>query len=267
MKQSSTFSIKGNVRTVLIVTYIILAVMIIVSVLGILNGDVIYSEEIRLSFIATDVANLIIGVPYLIISLVLACNERNLGLILLPGALLYVIYVYLPYVIAVQFGILFILWLILIVLAFYALIFLLTMIDMAILSSRIQEYYPIKWVVCVLAGLGTMILVRQTGLIVTALKEGNAVAMTDISLWIDDGLLAPALILMSFLLWRRQAFGYVCSSALLIMYALLSMAVVVIFIYQRVTMGDPMDIAGVIILLIMSLICLGPFLRIIKGMK
>lgn len=67
--------------------------MAVASVAGLLYPEQIYStEELRQSFMATDVVNLCIGLPILLGSMWFAWRGKLLGLLFWPGALFAVFY-------------------------------------------------------------------------------------------------------------------------------------------------------------------------------
>jgi hypothetical protein len=68
------------------------------SLAGLLFPDSIYpTYELRDAFLANDVVNLIIGLPTLLVSMWLTRGGKLIGLLLWPGALLYILYNYIAY--------------------------------------------------------------------------------------------------------------------------------------------------------------------------
>lgn len=83
------------------VSLLIAGLIFIVSVAGLLFWTDVYpTDELLESFVPTDVVNLFIGLPILLVSMGLAWRGRLIGLLLWPGALFFVLYTYLIYTLA-----------------------------------------------------------------------------------------------------------------------------------------------------------------------
>jgi len=94
--------IKGNLKMVYILSLSIECLFVFTSVLGILLGSTIYpTEELFNNFISNDVVNLLIGLPVILVSIVLTFRGKLVGLLFLPGSLLFVVYNYMIYILAI----------------------------------------------------------------------------------------------------------------------------------------------------------------------
>lgn len=67
------------------------------------------------------------------------------------------------------------------------------------------------------------------------------------------------------LLWQRKPLGYVCGAGLLLQYAVLALSVVPILLAEPRTSGTPVDVAGVAVLLVMTVVCLAPLAGFVRG--
>ena len=77
----------------------------ILSIAGLLFQEAVYpTEELRQSFVANDVVNLLIGLPILLVSMALARRGKLIGLLFWPGALFFVVYNAIAYVFALPAG-------------------------------------------------------------------------------------------------------------------------------------------------------------------
>ena len=99
---------------------LIAILMAAASVAGLLYPANLYpADELRQSFLPTDLVNLLIGLPILLGSMWLARRGRLIGLLLWPGALFYVLYNYLVYVFAMPLNVAFLLHLTLVTLSLF----------------------------------------------------------------------------------------------------------------------------------------------------
>jgi hypothetical protein len=108
----------------------------LLSLAGLIFPSKIYpSEALFQTFMTNDVINLIVGIPILVGSIWLTGREQLAGLLLWPGALLFVIYNYIAYMIGIPFSALTLASLALILLSAYIIIDLLKTID----DQTVQE--------------------------------------------------------------------------------------------------------------------------------
>lgn len=184
--------------------------MTVVAVVGLLYPNIIYpSDKLFQSFVPPDVVILVIGLPILLVSMWFARRGKLIGLLCWPGALFYVLYIYVPYVLGVPFSVLFLPYLVLLTLSTCTMIGIVASIDGEAVHQWLNGIVPARTSGGILAGLAILIIVRQIALIVTALTSQALVDTQELALWIDDFAVAcPALLLIGgFLLWRRKTLG------------------------------------------------------------
>jgi hypothetical protein len=122
--------IKRNLKLVYILSLIIVSLLVIASICGILFGSVIYpTDELLSTFISNDVVNLLIGLPIIIGSIFLTLRGKLIGLLFWSGALFFVLYTYMIYVLAMPLNWAFLLHLTLTTLSVYTIIILVASID------------------------------------------------------------------------------------------------------------------------------------------
>jgi hypothetical protein len=81
------------------ISLLIALLMAAASIAGLLRPDVVYpADELVRSFVPTDAATLFIGLPVLLGSIWLTWRGKLVGLLFWPGALLFVLYNYIVYV-------------------------------------------------------------------------------------------------------------------------------------------------------------------------
>ncbi len=253
--------IRSNLTFAFILSLVIAILIVVVSIIGIVYKKSIYpSDEILIAFLSTDFVNLIIGLPLLLISMLLTRYKKLIGLLSWPGALFYIVYVYIPYMISVPFNALFLPYLLLVTLSLYTMIGIIVSIDSNAVKEQLIKIVPVKPVVGIIGGLGILIILRQVGIIITSLISNKNVDMQEIALWIDDFVVAaPALLIISFLLWKQKSLGYVVAAGILLAYGALSIGLIPLLIFEARFTGYSIDLASIIVLLVMAAICFVPF--------
>ena len=249
------------------ISFVIALVITVASVVGLLYQTVIYpTGELLLSFAPSDVFNLVVGLPILLGSMWLARRGKLIGLLCWPGALFYVLYIYVPYVIGVPFNVLFLPYLVLVALSAYTLIGLVASIDGEVVRQRLTGFVPARTSGGILVGLAILVIVRQTAVIVTALASQTPVDAVEISSWIADFTVAvPVLLVGGIQLWQRKALGYVAGAGLLLGYGVLALSVIPFFVLQARYTASPIDVAGIVVVLVMAALCFIPFSFFVRG--
>jgi hypothetical protein len=242
-------------------------IMTVASIVGLLYQTVIYpTGELLLSFAPSDAFNLVVGLPILLGSMWLARRGKLIGLLCWPGALFYVLYMYVPYVIGVPFNVLFLPYLVLVVLSAYTLIGLVASIDGEVVRQRLNGFVPARTSGGILVGLAILIIVRQTALIVTALTSQTPLDTLELPPWIADFTVAiPMLLVGGTLLWRHEALGYIAGAGLLLGYGVLALSVIPFMVLQARSTASPIDVAGIVVVLVMAALCFIPFAFFVRG--
>jgi len=240
--------------------------MIFTSVIGLAYQRVIYpSNALRTAFVASDGYSLVVGLPVLLGSMWLARRGRLIGLLSWPAAFFYVLYVYIPYVLGVPFNLLFLPHLLLVVLSAYTLIGLLAAIDGEAVRQRLDGFVPVRIAAGIFIVLGIFILFRQMVLIIGAMAGGEPVGMLERATFVADFAVLPMLIAAGVLLWRRAPLGYAAGPGLLLGYGLLALSLVPFFVVQSRISGRPIDSSGVVVVVVMAALCLGPFAFFVRA--
>ncbi|MFH1853634.1 MAG: hypothetical protein ABIA75_14960 [Candidatus Neomarinimicrobiota bacterium] len=244
-----------------ILSLIVAVLLTITALASISYRYTIYpTAELRHGFVATDVGNLVIALPLLMACLWLTRRGKTSALLLWPGALFYVLYGYLPYLIVIPFGLLFPAYSLLITFSLYTIIYLIANLDAAAIRQRFAAA-PAKiggGALVVLAGFN---ILRQAVLMVTAAANQAPVALLDQAMWIADfTFFVPALLVGGILLWRGRPLGYATGPALLLAYSALVFGLIPVVMVQARAGGLPFPIVDIVVLLIMAAICLVPLL-------
>lgn len=224
------------------------------------------TEEVFLSFVPSDAFNLAVGVPVLLASMCQARRGRLIGLISWPGALFYILYMYIPYLIAVPFNVLFLPYVALVTLSAFTLIGLVASIDGRAVRQWLNGFVPARASAGILIGLALLIVARQMALVITALATQVRVDEMEVATWIADFAVAvPLLLAGGILLWRRRPLGYVAGAGLLLGYAILALGVIPFLAFEPRYSGSPLDVAGIAAVLVMAVLCLVPFAFFVRA--
>lgn len=250
-------------------SWIVAILMTGTSILGIAFHSILYpTDTLYQSFVPTDIVNLVLGLPALIVSMWLSHRGQIIGWICWIGALFYVAYTYIAYLIAIPFHYLFLPYLLLISFSVYTLLGMVMNTDGQVLHNHLIDRVPAKISGGILFGLAVFILFRQSGLIVSAYFETQAIDQTEIALWIADLTLAcPSLFIAGILLWKKKPLGYILGGGLLFVYALLSIAAIIVLGIQPYISTVTVDWIGIIVLCLMAMACLVPFSYFVRGVK
>jgi hypothetical protein len=238
----------------------------IASLAGLLFQSSIYpTDELVESFVPNDVVNFVVGVPILLASMWLARRDRLLGLLFWPGALFYVFYTYLVYVLSMPLNVGFLLNLALIVLSAYTMMGLLASIDGEAVKQQLGGAVSERVGGGVLAGLGALFLLRAGAMLIGGLTSQEPMVVTEAALNVSDFLTAPALIIGGVLLWRREALGYVVGLGLLFHASMAFLGLTLVLILQPFVIGAEFALVDVVVVLIMGMVCFVPFGLFARG--
>jgi hypothetical protein len=246
---------------------VIALLMALISVAGLVYGTGLYvTEEMLLLKLPVDLFTLAVGLPILLGSMWLARRGELLGLLCWPGALLYVAYVYLANAIGVPFGVLFLVYVALVVLSVYTIIGLVASIDAEAVRQRLAGSVPARLCGGILVGITLLFTVMNLGRVVAALTSPMQDYALEFPVWIADFLvLAPAWFVGGVLLWQRKALGYVAGTGLLLQSSMMFVGPIFALIFSALYTASPLDVSGIVIVLVAGLICFVPYALFARG--
>lgn len=242
-------------------------IMAIASIAGILYWNVLYPASQAVGSVGSDVFNIVAVLPILLISMWLARRGSLIGLLLWPGALFYVLYIYVFNVIGLPVTVLFLPYVILAVLSAYTIIGLIASIDVNVVRQRLAGVVPRRAAGGILVGLALLFIVMDAYAVIATLLSHTPVDLQKQTTWAVDFIVeCPALLIGGVLLWRREAPGYVASAGLLLQIGALLVAVPVGAVLGALLTGSPID-ASSAMLLIIGVIPIALLALIIRGAK
>jgi hypothetical protein len=265
-EHNASLPIKGEFTLAYALSLVVALIMTVASVAGLLYQTRIYpAEELRLAFVPNDVVNLVIGVPILLGSMWLTRRGKLIGLLFWPGALFYVLYNYLVYILGMPLNVVFLLYLILVTLSAYTMIGLVASIDGEAVQEQLGGVVPERVAGGVLVGFGTLFFLRVVVVIIDALISQIAVAEVELALLITDFLFVPAWVIGGVLLWRRKALGYVAATGLLFQSSMLFIGLVLFMLLQPLLTDSPLKVIDVVVVFIMGSISFIPLALFVRG--
>jgi hypothetical protein len=247
-------------------TVVVVLLIASLSIAGLLFPTTVYpSEDLRRSFLPNDVVTLILAVPVLVGSMILAQRRSLFGMLFWPGALFYIVYSLIPYAVATPHPILFVLYLVSMALSLFVLYGLLIRIPAAEYQTRLRSQAPERLAGGVLVGLGILFLFRQVTLGIQALQHQVILTRPEAATIVADLFFMPIWVIGGVLLWRRQAFGYVLGVGLFFQACMLFIGLLTVFVFQPILAAAPFPTQDFIVILTMSLICFIPLALLIRN--
>jgi hypothetical protein len=260
--------VKRGLRSIYILSLIIAILMAVSSLAGILYQSEIYpTDELLETFMSNDAVNLFIGLPIILGSMFLTSRKKLIGLLLWPGALFFILYNYLIYVLAMPFNLAFLLDLTLVTLSLYTIIALVASVDGKAIQQRLNGKVQERISGGVLVGMGVLFFFQVVGVMVFTLADQTSITGTELATHVSDFLYSPALVIGGILLWRRKAFGYVSGLGLLFQLSMLFIGLIMFLIIQTVLMIAPFSLVDVVVIAIMGLIGFVPFALFTRGVS
>ena len=244
---------------------VVALLMAAVSIAGI-GANSYPTEALRQAFVPNDTVNLVLGLPILLGSMRSARRGQLAGRLFWPGALLFVLYTYLAYLLALPLSVWSLIYLLLVIMSLAATVALLTRSDTLAIQRRLSGVVPERLVGGVLAGLGALFLLRALGVIVSASNGSSVVLPADLAVSIADLVITPLWMIGGVLLWRHQPFGYAIGVGLLFQASLLFVGLILVLILQPLVSGAAFRLTDVVVIFVMGLICFIPFTIMLRGM-
>jgi hypothetical protein len=240
----TTLEGKRNPRTAtriwLWLTWLIALLVTIAAGAGFFIDDLYRDAPVNAAqAVGQDLITLVVALPVLVVSAILALRGSMRGHLVWLGALGYLLYTYLSYALAIEFNPLFLVYVALLGLSLYALIGGLATTDFARIKARFSPATPVKAVSIFLGVVAALFYLMWLSEDIPALLAGGvpqgvieAEAPTDVVHVLDMALLLPANVLTAILLWRRRAQGYSLAGAMLALLSILVLAVMFMLVFQ-----------------------------------
>ncbi|MBN1640280.1 MAG: hypothetical protein JXA09_03515 [Anaerolineae bacterium] len=249
-----------------IASLLIVAIMAAAAVAGLLSPERVYpTDDLRRSFVANDIVDLVIGVPVLLGLMWLTRRRKLIGLLFWPGATLYVLYNHIAYVRAMPLGWPLLLHVALVSLSAYTTIGLVASIDGRAVQGRLHGRVQERLGGGLLAGLGILFLAFMLGTTGDAILNQAPLAEGELAVQVADATIVPAWIIGGALLWQRKPLGYVSGAGLLFQGSMLFVGLIAFLLLQPLLTDAPLALVDVMVVAIMGLVCFIPFALYMRG--
>lgn len=239
-----------------------------------IHGKGIYKND-SISMVAQgkaqDLITVILGIPMLIISLIILKKESLRGKLLLTGTLGYFFYTYMSYTFLWNFNYLFLAYIALMSCSLFAFIMSIMEIDIHNIKNNFKDKLPNKLLGGFEIFVGIAIGMMWLGKIVQALKTGTAPDglehyTTLVIQGMDLGFVVPAAILSGLLLIKKNNYGYLMSSIIIIKGFSMLTTITVMMINMMLT-GVTVSLIQIIIFSVANLGCVYLFVILLKNIQ
>lgn len=223
--------------------------------------------------VGQDLITLVVALPILVASALLTGRGSGRAHLVWLGVLVYLVYSYVIYAIAVQFNPLFLVYVALLGCSLYALIGGLATTDFAEIKARFSQGTSVRAVSVFLAVLAILFYFIWLSEAVPAVLTGevpqsvidngtptNAVHVLDMA-WI-----LPSMLLTAVWLWRGRVLGYTLAGVLLSFLSLLALAIISMIVFM-VLYGQAVSVGPAAIFAILFAASLWMLTRYLRGLK
>ncbi len=238
---------------------------------GMLVGD-LYHDALMLvaQAIGQDLATLVVALPVLVISALLARRGSSRAWLVWLGSLVYILYTYIGYAFAVRFNHLFLVYVALVGCSLYGLIGGLVTTDLRAVQARFTDRTPVRAVGFYLGLIAALFYLLWLSDSVPASLTGQPPASvveagtpTNFVQVLDMAGFLPAVAIAAVSLWRRQPLGYTLAGVVLVHFVLLALAILSM-VAVMVRLGLPVALPQLVIfiaILVISIAILGWYWR------
>ena len=183
----------------------------------------------------TDVVTIFLAVPLLLVALVLYRRNSARGALLLTGAMTFFLYVYATNAMSVAYNQLFLLYVAIFSLSFFA--WFLAFTGIQPLAERFSTHLPFRGIATFLLVCAALTSYVWLEPIVTALASGTHPALlghntTMVTEALDLALIVPGCLVAAVLLWRRDRRGLVVAMPLLVLLLLIGPSIAAMTYFQ-----------------------------------
>ncbi|MDF2923448.1 MAG: hypothetical protein K0R57_2362 [Paenibacillaceae bacterium] len=218
-----------------------------------------------------DAVTLVIGVPLLAISCLLACRGMLKGQLLLAGTLGYFLYTYASYTFLAMYNPFFLIYTALLSASFFAFVLTFRAIPLAQLQPSFEGKLPVKSIAAFLFFLALAFGMLWLGRILPPLMKGVTPAglehyTTMVIQAFDFSFILPAAVLAGVLLLRRNTFGLLLA-AVIIMKGVTLAASITAMMLNMLRAGEEVAAAELVLFPLVTLGVLGFLVLLLRHLK
>ncbi|MCG8571161.1 MAG: hypothetical protein MJB14_13590 [Spirochaetes bacterium] len=266
MNRNQRLPIKYPLLFIYLFSILIALLTTITSLGGIFYSSIIYpDEQLAQNFLTTDVLNLILGLPVLLLSMLLTLRGKTFGLLFWPGSIMFLLYHFIAYVFGMPLSWVFLIYLVILVMSVYTLIGLVAVIDGEKVKQILTGKMSIQFSGWVLFIFGMLFSLKVVGDISNDLLGIKNLAVNEFPVLMADFILCPAWFIGGFLMIKKKTFGYTVGTGLLLQGTMLFLGLMIYFILNPILTGADFLLSDLIVISIMGLVFFIPFILNIIG--
>jgi hypothetical protein len=207
-----------------------------------INGLYQDPESVAAMFRGYDLVTLVVVAPLLAATLLQGVRDRPRAQLLWVSMLAYCVYNYAYYVFGAEFNAAFLAHVAIVTVSIYALVLSLAQLDVAGLARRFRPRTPVRAVATILlllaVPLAAIWISSALDFAITGVVPEDPshlvvpVALTRLGAVLDLSLLVPAYTLAAILLWRRDAWGYLLATMMLVSGAIHQVSYIAAMVFQ-----------------------------------
>ncbi|HEX3017440.1 MAG TPA: hypothetical protein VHP31_06255 [Caproicibacter sp.] len=210
--------------------------------------------------IAQDWITVFLGVPLLALSCFFSRKNSLKARIVLAGTLAYFLYTYMSYSFLLMYNPLFLVYVALMSMSFFALVLVMLSFDLSTLKNAFSDDLPVKTIGFLILAFACAITLMWLGRIVPPLFTGSVpVGLEDYTTLViqamDLGFIVPISILSAVLLMKRRPIGLLLSSVMCMKGATMLTAITAMVISQAIA-GVQMSIAEMVVFPVANILVL-----------
>ncbi len=206
---------------------------------------------------ANDLITLFIGLPILAISSWLAFRGSLRGQLLLTGTVGFFLYTYMSMTMLTAFNALFLVYVAIFGLCFYAFVLCMTSFDMKTLPDHFPAQLPRRWIAALLLGMAAFLTLLWLGVTLKPVLQNQVAALDNTTTFVIQAMdlvfIVPLAVLAAILLLRRRAWGYLLTSVFVMKVAVLGLAVAAMGINQTLA-GSAEGLGMVVAFLVITVL-------------
>jgi hypothetical protein len=251
---------EGKLKKAYLFSTITLILFFCNAVISLIFPKTIYNtSELYNAFLINDLVNLIIG-PGLILVMWLTKKKRAIGLFCWSGALLFVIYNHIAYLISVNHFYSYIFNSLILITAAASLLFLTRSLYSENIYNRLKEIVPRKTFGSIILVLGFLFVFRAIFLLVKHYTGMQLLTSPEVGVNFSDFIVCFLWIIAGILILNRKRLGYAFIIGLYFQSSLLFLGLIIFLLLKPLVLYTPFSAIDVGVVAIMSMICIVPFI-------
>ncbi len=217
---------------------------------------------------ANDLITLFVGLPVLAISSWLAFRGSLRGRLLLTGTVGFLLYTYMSVTMLISFNELFLVYVALFGLCFYAFVLCMMSFDIKTLPDHFPAQLPRHWIAALLFVMAAFLTLLWLGVTLAPIMQNLIAALDNTTSFVIQAMdlvfIVPLAVLAAIQLLRRSAWGYPLASVFVMKVAVLGLAVAAMGINQILT-GSADGLAMVVAFLIITVLNLAAAIVLLRN--